>query len=419
MPRRHRRHTGGSDIPASRKAATEQALTARINATFKKILVALQDQRDLRCDLANTRTRALLLDSEYVVLHAEYERALAARDKLDALSRELARQNKIIDHESQTKIQEEKKMREDIVHRFNLAMNDINKKLARQSSSREQRDLYVENLQNKFADLEERYLTRQQHFDHQIHRISLESRLAEAKKRQADRNHRQLADQLQSIREQLKKARAEHEELSAELADHARLIHEGETYLSSTEDLYQSQSLRIEHVQEEVKQMQTKNATIRKQNSATMVHIKAMETERNRLRALIKTHQDVERTERTKAEALDKLCKQVTCERSELHSEILVMQDAWTKLKHEIETLKDQVGDGNRVFEVLENIMSRESLDVAVTNIMKSGKTIEDVINDQLGQLRLAASASNPVLPAGAAQSSAPPHAASDGDPPG
>lgn len=418
MPRRTRR-PNGADIHATRAAATEQILSAHISALYKKILVAHQDQRDLRCDLASTRTRAVLLDSEYVVLHAEYEKALAARDKLEALSRELARQNKSIDEDSQKKVLEEKKMREDIVHRFNVAMMDINKKLARQSSSREQREAYVENLQKKLVDLQERYEMRQQHFEQQIHRKHLERRLAEAKKREVLRKHRQVSDDLSLIRDQLKKAREEHDELTAKLAQYANVIQQGESLLETTQDTFDRQKLQIEHSQAEVKRLQAKNATIRKQNSSTVIHIKAMDVECSRLKAVIREHQELERKERTKADALDKLCKQVTCERSELHSEILVMQDAWTNLKQEIETLKDQVGDSNRVFDVLQNIMSRESLDLAVSNIMKSGKTIEDVINDELGQLRLAAGAPAVQTAAVGQGSDRRPSAATDVEPPG
>lgn len=389
MPRRTRRGNG-ADAHASRAANTEQAISARIQSTSKKIIVALQDQRDLRCDLSSTRTRALLLDSEYVVLHSEYERCLAARDKLEALSRELTRQNKTIDEESENRVMEEKRLREEIVHRFNVAMIDINKKLARQSTTREQRDRYVQNLQSKLADLRERYDTREQHFEQQIRRRQLEKQLAMAKRRQVLDGHQDTAKHLSHLREELKEAQEEHDQLSAKLISYRETICDGESLMESTEQLYQTQRNQIEEAHAEVKQVQSANSTVRNTNNSTNVHIKAMEAECSRLEAAINETRQVERLERAKVEALEKLCRQVTCERSELHSEILVMQDAWTNLKQEIEALKDQVGDSGKVFDVLQSIMNRESLDVAVSSIIKSGKTIEDVINDELSQLRLA-----------------------------
>lgn len=388
MPRRARR-AAGADSHSSRGTNNEQAITARIQATLRKIIVALQDQRDLRCDLSSTRTRALLLDSEYIALHAEYERSLAARDKLEALSRELARQNKIIDEESEQRVMEEKRMREEIVHRFNVAMMDINKKLARQSTSREQRDLYVNNLQQKLADLRERYEMREEHFQQQVHRKQLETRLAEARRREVLRKHSDLSEELGSLREQLDAARKEHEELQKKLALYRNVIREGEVLLDDSQEIYDSQKVQIAEAQAEAKLMQAKNAAVRKTNNATNVSINAMEAECRRLEISIDESRSLERRERAKVEALEKLCRQVTMDRSSLNSEILDMQDAWTNLKQEIEALKNQVGDSNRVFDVLQNIMSRESLDLAVSSIMKSGKTIEDVINDELNHLRV------------------------------
>lgn len=387
MPRRQRR---GNAQDSNSSKQNDHAISTRIQVTFKKIIAALQDQRDLRCDLSSTRTRALLLDSEYVVLHSEYERSLAARDKLEALSRELTRQNKTIDEESENRVMEEKRLREEIVHRFNVAMTDINKKLARQSTSREQRERYVENLEKKLADLRERYDMREQHFKQQLHRKHLEERLAIAKKREVLRKHESTAKQLAELRLQLASAREEHTQLTEKLHCFQRCIRDGIRLLTETQELFERQSEEIAEGQSETKSLQTSNATVRNTNNSTNVHINAMEAECSRLQGAIADSRQVERRERAKVDALEKLCRQVTCERSELHSEILVMQDAWTNLKQEIEALKDQVGDSGKVFDVLQSIMNRESLDVAVSSIIKSGKTIEDVINDELSQLRLA-----------------------------
>lgn len=391
MPRRTRR-ANGADAQSPRPPSTDNAAaSARINALYKKIMVALQDQRDLRCDLSSTRTRALLLDSEYVVLHAEYERSLAARDKLEALSRELARQNKTIDEESEARIMQEKRMREEIVNRFNTDMMDINKKLARQSTSREQRDIYVSNLRKKLVDLRERYDMREQHFEQQIHRKQLEKRLAEAKKREVMAKHATTSGKLESIRDNLRKAQEQYDELNSRLTQDRQIIKDSEAILDDTLQLFESQKAQIKGAQAEVKRLQTNNASIRKQNSSTIVHLNAMDVECRRLEKVIAKHQELERRERAKVEALDKLCKQVTNERAELHDEIMHMQDTWTNLKQEMETLKDQDGDGQRLFQVLQNIMTRESLDLVVDSYLKDRRTIEEVVSRELKNLRLMA----------------------------
>lgn len=389
MPRRVRKGNGNDGVQGKSTAANEQALAVRIQSIFKKILTTLQDQRDLRCDLASTRTRAVLLDSEYVVLHRDYEKSVAAHERLEGLSKELARQNKSIEEEAEQRVSHERQLREDIVHRFNSAMCDINNKLARQSSSREERDKYVANMQNKVADLRERNDMREQHFEQQLHRKKLEKQLVEAKRRQLDHHHAAIRNQLSESHRRLTEARNEHSHLNQTLVQIRHNVDADQAVLAAIEAEYAANKERIDTLQAEIKTMQDANATQRNANNATLVHIKAMEAECARLEAFTTECRDVERKERVKIEALEKLCRQVTAERAGLHNDIMAMQEAWTKLKHDIDALKDQVGDSGKVFDVLQNIMNRESLDVAVSSIIKSGKTIEDVINDELSHLHL------------------------------
>lgn len=74
-------------------------------------------------------------------------------------------------------------------------------------------------------------------------------------------------------------------------------------------------------------------------------------------------------------------------------------QEAWTNLKADTETLRGTVASGgNRVFEVLQSIMNREYLDVAVADVVPGGSTIEDAIREELSNLKLAADALPPAL---------------------
>lgn len=388
MPRRARR-PATSDPNSLRGPSSEHAISARIQATFKKIIVALQEQRDLRCDLASTRTRALVLDSEFVVLHTEFDRSVAARDKLDALSRELARRNKSIDEEAEQRLMAEKKITEAVVQRFNTDMVQVNNKLSTNNHSRERRNQLVHTLQNKLSDLQERYDMREQHFNQQLKRKRLEQQLLVAKHRELVNTHSATTKQLAQLRHQLQTAQQQKQQLHGDIHHSRTAIRDSAQYLRSTHELFETQKTNIDNLQTEAKQLQSTNAVSRNANNATNVHINAMESECKRLEESIIAARDTERKERTKIEALEKLCKQVTIERSDLHREILVMQDAWSNLKQEIETLKDQVGESGRVFEVLQNIMNRESLDVAGSSLFRGDRAIEDVINDELSRVRL------------------------------
>lgn len=388
MPRRTRRGTGGEGS-GTRGASHDNAAANRVNTLLSKILSALQDQRDLRVDLSSTRARALLLDGEYVTLHAEYERALAARDRLDALSRELTRQNKAVIDESERRIVDEKKMREEIVRRFNDAMMDINTKLAQQSSTREQRDAHLANLRQKYRDLQERYEIGGQHFELQMQRKRLETRLTQARRREVSEKHVRVTEALQSVRHRIKSLREEYRNLNANLSRYAHATRQAQTELNESNQQLAVDERKVQSLQAQLDELQTSNATIRNENIATGIRIKAMDAEAKRLDTAIANIRETERVERTKREALEKLCRQVTAERAELHNDVVIMQEAWSNLKLDIEKLKGQVGGGNRVFAVLQSIMNRKYLDIAVNDVMQTGKTIEDAIREELSNLRL------------------------------
>lgn len=392
MPRRARKGTTGELTQTKAPAPNDGALASRIQAVYKKILSTLQNQRDLRCDMAGTRTRAALLDSEYVVLHREYDKKIAAHDKLDALLKELTRQKKIIQDEAEQGISRERQLRDDVVKRFNAAMMDINLKYARQSSTREQREKYVLNLQNRVADLSERNHMRQLHFEQQFHRKTLEKQLAFAKRCQLDQHHTNLLAQLATTRQQLVDSKQEQSQHAQSLTRCRRDIREHETFLAESESQFDANKSLIDALHHEIKSLQHDISTNRNANNSSVVHIKAMSAECSRLKSGVNDFRDVERKERAKTETLKKLCKQVTAERAGLQNDIVAMQEAWTKLKFDIDSLKDQVGDNGKVFDMLQSIMNREALDVAVGNIVKNGKSVEDVLNDDLSQLRLTSS---------------------------
>lgn len=83
-----------------------------------------------------------------------------------------------------------------------------------------------------------------------------------------------------------------------------------------------------------------------------------MDAEFLRLDTSFAKFRDVKRCESSKVEAIEVLCLQVICKRSELHSETMVLQEACTKLKNKIEALMDQVIHGGKVLDVPQNVIN-------------------------------------------------------------
>lgn len=381
--------SSASSSPAPTGGPGEHAAIVRVQAIFRKIVAAIQSQRDLRVDLAGARARGVLLDSEYDVLYCDYQRSLAAHNRLEALSKELGRRGRAIDSEKEAQADAERRLREETCHRFNHEIRDIHSRLAAHNTHRKQRQAYVASLQQRVADLKERYDMREKHFDSQVHRKKLEIRLAEA--RRAEQGDAAAAEQLERLREEADALQREYDSAVHDIDVKSKQIKEFEAFLKDTHERFEKQKNAIEKKRENVRQLQEANNKLKVSNESNQIHIKAMGAECARLEKSIEQCQALEQRERNKVDTLESLCRKVTGERSELNSEIIVMQEAWTKLKQEIDSLKDQVGDTSKIFDVLQSIMNRESLDVAMSTILKSGKSVQDVINEEISNLRLTA----------------------------
>jgi len=367
-----------SDISDSPDGAVALALANCLNALF--------ELRDLRTDVTAARSRAEYLNKEFSSLSTDRNRANEAKDRLEALSRELSRQNKAMLDKQNNKL-------------LPVVV------LPNNSSRDAKRDYAIERLRNAVKDAEERYIIRGQLFDTRIRRKKLENHLL--KKRNA------------LIQEKEKEFIATKISLKTTHENIHRLSVEKVSYVD-TNAIYINQcaihSEKLDKLRmavagykaknyegfETVKELQGMNQKKRNENQATRVQIKMLAAEEARLEENINIERDMERKERTKREMLESLFQKVTVERAELKKDVVILSESWSNLKIDIDKLKgnavqdngqgdegesiglngndgDGDNDGNRVFDVLQSIMNREYLEGAVSGVMV-GSAIEDAI---------------------------------------
>lgn len=383
MPRRARRGAANGAGPASAapptacasssacpskpganvdSAATSPA-AARVTTLLAKVLTLLHDQRSLRLEAATVRARVSLLDGEYVTLHAEYERSLGARDRLDALSRELSRQNKAVLDEGERALREERRLREVFVSRFNAAIDDVGASLAHHGAGRERADGMRRHLAGIRGEFEERGRVRRELAEAARWTREVERRLDEARVREARGRRDVVGDELKRLRARSKSLREEEILLRARLGGAGAFT----TATASAQDLLLSArrkltdtAAHVERLSQAGRDTAASNSTLRNSNAATLVRISADEAEAARLTSAISEVRASERVERTKREALEKLCRRVTEERAGLHSEVVIMQQTWANLKGDIDGLGTQTGGARRIVEALKEILGKE-----------------------------------------------------------
>lgn len=113
----------------------------------------------------------------------------------------------------------------------------------------------------------------------------------------------------------------------------------------------QRHSLYIVTVQNKVADLR-EQSDMRQLHFKQQLHCKKLETQlAHAKRCQLHQHRENERRERIKIDTLKKICLQVTTERTAVHNDLIAMQVAWTKLKLDINSLKEQVGDNGKVFE--------------------------------------------------------------------
>ncbi|WOL00665.1 alpha-taxilin-like [Canna indica] len=258
----------------------------------------------------NTKTEKELLEFtlNYQKVVAERDAAVAVRERLESLCRELQRQNKILMDECQRVSTEGQNMRQDLSTKFNDAIKDITNKLEVQKDECLSQLNENEMLRNKLKLLADQYSLSEQHFSKKLQQKSLELQLADLKLQQQEEKSAQEQSQMQLYAEQVSQLMATEKTLRLQLASDEERFQQFQDALSKSNEVFEAFKQEMEKMAKLIKELKKENEFLKGKCEKSDIALVKLIEERE---AMKKQMEKV----KSQKEKLESLCRSLQAER--------------------------------------------------------------------------------------------------------
>lgn len=241
---------------------------------------------------------------------AERDSAVAVRDKLESLCRELQRQNKMLMDECKRVSTEGQNMRLDLSTRFHDAIKDVSLKLEGQKDEYLTQLKENDMLRNKLKHLSDQYEVCEQQFTQKLKQKSLELQLADLKIQQHENTLKQEQSQMKSYAEQVSQLLATEQTLRLQLAADGEKFQQFQDALIKSNEVFETFKQEIEKMTKSIKELRKENTFLKRKCERSDVTLIELVEEREQLK------KQLEKLTNQK-EKLESLCRSLQAERKQ------------------------------------------------------------------------------------------------------
>ncbi|CAL9764027.1 unnamed protein product [Musa acuminata subsp. burmannicoides] len=257
----------------------------------------------------NTKSEELLeCTLKYQKVMLERDAAVAVREKLESLCRELQRQNKMLMDECQRVSTEGQNMRLDLSTKFNDVIKDITNKLEVQKDECLSQLNENEMLRNKIKLLADQYSLSEQHFAQKLQQKTLELQLADLKLQQQERKSAKEQTQMQLYAEQVSQLMATEKSLRLQLAADEERFQQFQDALSKSNEVFEAFKQEMEKMAKLVKELKKENEFLKSKCEKSDIALVKLIEEREVMK------KQLEKVKNQK-EKLESLCRSLQAER--------------------------------------------------------------------------------------------------------
>ncbi|XP_019427785.1 PREDICTED: alpha-taxilin isoform X2 [Lupinus angustifolius] len=251
---------------------------------------------------------------KYQQVLAERDAALAVRDKLESLCRELQRQNKMLMEECKRVSTEGQNLRLDLSARFQDAIKDVSNKLDERKDECLSQLKENEMLRNKLKQFADQYELSEQQHAQKLKQKSLELQLADLKIKQHEERLAQEQSQMKLYAEKVSELLASEKNLRLQLATDGDKFQQFQDALSKSNEVFETFKQEIEKMAKSIKELKKENQFLKSKSEKSDVTLIELVDERERLK------KQLEKTKNQK-EKLESLCRSLQAERKLASSE--------------------------------------------------------------------------------------------------
>ncbi|KAL1295279.1 hypothetical protein HN51_056166 [Arachis hypogaea] len=251
---------------------------------------------------------------KYQQVLAERDAALAVRDKLESLCRELQRQNKMLMEECKRVSTEGQNLRLDLSAKFQDAIKDVSNKLEERKDECLTQLKENDMLRNKLKQLADQYELSEQQYAQKLKQKTLELQLADLRVKQHEEKLVQEQSQIKVYAEQVSQLLATEKNLRMQLTTDGEKFQQFQEALSKSNEVFETFKNEIEKMAKSIKELKKENQFLKSKSEKSDITLIELVDERERLK------KQLEKTTKQK-EKLESLCRSLQAERKQSSSE--------------------------------------------------------------------------------------------------
>ncbi|KDP25733.1 hypothetical protein JCGZ_23954 [Jatropha curcas] len=245
---------------------------------------------------------------KYQQVLTERDTAIAIRDKLESLCRELQRQNKMLMEECKRVSTEGQNLRLDLSAKFQDAIKDVSNKLDEQKEECFSQLKENEMLRNKLKQLADQYTLSEQQYAQKLKQKTLELQLADLKIKQHEEKLVQEQSQMKIYAEQVSQLLATEKNLRLQLTADGEKFQQFQDALLKSNEVFETFKQEIEKMAKSIKELKKENIFLKSKSEKSDVTLIELVEEREKLK------KQLEKT-RNQKKKLESLCRSLQAER--------------------------------------------------------------------------------------------------------
>ncbi|KAF3433909.1 hypothetical protein FNV43_RR25012 [Rhamnella rubrinervis] len=247
---------------------------------------------------------------KYQHVLAERDSAIAVRDKLESLCRELQRQNKMLMEECKRVSTEGQSLRLDLSTKFQDAIKDVSNKLEEQKDECLSQLKENEMLRIKLKQLVDQYALSEQQYAQKLKQKDLELQIADLKIKQHEEKLGQEQSQMKLYAEQVSQLLATEKNLRLQLTADGEKFQQFQDALVKSNEVFETFKQEIEKMAKSIKKLKKENSFLKSKTEKSDITLIELADEREKLK------QYLEKTKNQK-EKLESLCRSLQAERKQ------------------------------------------------------------------------------------------------------
>ncbi|CAN6842915.1 unnamed protein product [Brassica oleracea] len=250
---------------------------------------------------------------KYQQVLSERDSAIAVRDKLESLCRELQRQNKMLMEECKRVSTEGQTLRSDLSTKFQEAIKDVSIKLDEQRDESLSQLKENEMLRTKLKHLAGQYMLSEQQHEQRMKQKTLELQISEIKIKQHEEKVIHEQSQMKVYADQVSQLLATEKNLRVQLTSDGEKFQQFQDALVKSNEVFETFKQEIDKMSKAIKELRKENAFLKSKTERSDFTLVELVEERERLKKLL------EKTKNQK-DKLESLFRSLQAERKQKQS---------------------------------------------------------------------------------------------------